>query len=61
MRKQAKIIILITMCLAVTGIYLGKNVFFKKENPQGQTKIESQKENVNTGGIPVLLEFSTRT
>lgn len=49
------------MCLAVVGIYLGKNVYFKRESNQGETKIESQDGNVKNGNVPTLLEFSTET
>lgn len=61
MKKQFKIIILIAICLAVVGIYLGKNVYFKRESNQGETKIESQDGNVKNGNVPTLLEFSTET
>ena len=59
MKKQFKIIILIAMCLAVVGIYLGKNVYFKKETPKEQSKVENQKE--QAGNMPSLLEFSSET
>lgn len=68
MKKQLKIIILIVMCLTAVGIYLGKNVYFKKESPKEQAKVESQKEKVKdesvreqTSSKPSLLEFSTET
>lgn len=68
MKKQFKVVILIAMCLAVTAIYLGKNVYFKKESPKEQAKVESQKESVKdenskevTSNGPSLLEFSTET
>lgn len=68
MKKQFKIIILLFMSLAVVGIYLGKNVYFKKESPKEQVKVESEKvkskdENVKeaTSNKPSLLEFSTET
>lgn len=59
MKKQFKIIILIAMCLAVVGIYLGKNTYFKKETPKHQVQIESQKEQATN--MPTLLEFSSET
>ena len=59
MKKQFKVIILIAMCLAVVGIYLGKNVFFKKEAPKEQVKVEGAKEQASN--MPSLLEFSTET
>lgn len=68
MKKQFKIIIVLVMCLAVVGIYLGKNVYFKKESPKAQSKVESQEgkvkdENIKeaTSNKPSLLEFSTET
>jgi hypothetical protein len=52
----------------VVGIYLGKNVYFKKESAKEQVKVESQKKNVkNESAKEVrfnkssLLEFSTET
>lgn len=63
MKKQLKVIILIAMCLAVVGIYFGKNVYFKKESPKEQAKVEGQKESARevTSNKPALLEFSTET
>lgn len=68
MKKQFKIIILLLMSLAVVGIYLGKNVYFKKEIPNEQAKVESEKvkskdDNAKeaTSNKPSLLEFSTET
>lgn len=68
MKKQFKVIVLVAMCLAVVGIYLGKNVYFKKEGPKEQAKVESQKESLkdeDSKGVasngPALLEFSTET
>jgi len=51
------------MCLVVVGIYLGKNVYFKKENPKEQVKVENQneKEKKQASNMPSLLEFSTET
>jgi len=63
MKKQFKVVILIAMCLAVTAIYLGKNVYFKKESPKEQAKVESQNGSAKevTSNGPSLLEFSTET
>jgi len=58
-KKQFKIIILIAMCLAVVGIYLGKNVYYKKETPKEQAEVESPKG--QTFNMPALLDFSTET
>jgi len=49
------------MCLAVVGIYLGKNGYFKQDNPKEQAKVEKQKEKKQDSNKPSLLEFSTET
>ncbi|GLC32806.1 hypothetical protein [Clostridium omnivorum] len=68
MKKQFKIIILLLMSLAVVGIYLGKNVYLKKDIPKEQAMVESEKVKSKDANVkeattnkPSLLEFSTET
>lgn len=68
LKKHFKIIILVVMCLALVGIYLGKNVYFKSESAKEQAKVENQNKNSKNNSLngqisnkPSLYEFSTET
>ena len=63
MSKWAKVAIVAVLLLSVVGIYMGKNVFFSKEEDKQQTKQQAQQENQQSKGdgktLPMLLELST--
>lgn len=68
LKRKSKIIILLFMCLAIIGLYLGKNVYFKKASPIEKNNAGIKQENSSKKEIPdlnydkpALLEFSTAT
>lgn len=68
MKKQYKIMILIALCLAVAGLYIGKNTYLKKQNSKENNNIQTKNESNQSKEIgdltfdkPALVEFSTIT
>lgn len=59
MSKWAKITIVTALLLCVAGIYLGKNVFFSRENSKPQQNEQAQQN--NNEALPTLLELKTST
>lgn len=60
--------ILIALCLAVAGLYIGKNTYLKKQNSKGNNNIQTKNESNGSKEIgdltfdkPALVEFSTIT
>lgn len=60
--------ILIALCLAVAGLYIGKNIYLKKQNSKENNNIQTKNESNESKEIgdltfdkPALVEFSTIT